>query len=559
MILGLDVGGTQTDGVVLDGNRLISHGKTATGSDLLETLSVALEKTLSGLDNRRIERMVFSTTLATNAIVQDALDDAGMIVSAGPGMDPSWFATGPAYHVVPGCIDHRGTELLALDESSVLHAAHCMEALDIGAVGIVGKFSVRNPLHELQIAKWLRGRFAHVALGHRASGRLSFPRRIDTTYLNAALYPLHRRFVGALEQTLRQRRLDAPSYLLKPDGGTILLSESDRLPARTAQSGPAASVMGALALDGCKGTCLVLDIGGTTTDMALVLDGIPLLVPRGITLGPFRTSIRSLLTRSIGVGGDSEVRTSSRQKLRVGPLRRGLPMAMGGPSPTATDAMVVLGLMPTGDRARAENAMDLVGGPVGWTCEQTADRVLKKMAETIALSARAFVHAVNARPAYTIYEVLTGEIVRPDCAVLLGGPAKWLAPYVSRALDLPCRVPEYHEVANAVGAAAARVTSEVTLQADTEQGRLVVPEMGLEQAVERDFDLEEALGIAETCLRRRALAEGGRPEEFFFNVTENEVFHMIRGMSRTGKNIRLRLSVVPGLIAEWMDGKQETC
>ena len=88
-------------------------------------------------------------------------------------------------------------------------------------------------------------------------------------------------------------------------------------PARTAQSGPAASVMGALALDGCPGTSLVLDIGGTTTDMAVVLNGVPLLDPAGIRLGPFQTLIRSLLTHSVGIGGDSEVRVEGKADLWI--------------------------------------------------------------------------------------------------------------------------------------------------------------------------------------------------------------------------------------------------
>ncbi len=123
MILGLDVGGTQTDAVLLNQHEVVSETKTPTGDDLLETLREFLKKTLYGIRPEQVERMVFSTTLATNAIVQDQLVDVGMIVSAGPGVDPRAFEMGPAYHVVQGCLDHQGAEALPLDRDAVIEAS----------------------------------------------------------------------------------------------------------------------------------------------------------------------------------------------------------------------------------------------------------------------------------------------------------------------------------------------------------------------------------------------------------------------------------------------------
>ncbi|OPX36244.1 MAG: hypothetical protein B1H13_14900 [Desulfobacteraceae bacterium 4484_190.3] len=108
MILGLDVGGTQTDAVLLDEQGVLAETKTPTGEDLLETLRTAISEVTSAIDPGKIKRMVFSTTMATNAIVQDQLEPAGMIVSAGPGMNPEWFSVGPSFHVVGGCLDHQG-------------------------------------------------------------------------------------------------------------------------------------------------------------------------------------------------------------------------------------------------------------------------------------------------------------------------------------------------------------------------------------------------------------------------------------------------------------------
>jgi N-methylhydantoinase A len=551
MILGLDVGGTQTDAVLIDGSEIVAAAKTPTGDDLLETLRAALDRTLPGSESGRIERMSFSTTLATNVVVEDRLDPTGMIVSAGPGVNPEWFSVGPSYHVVGGCLDHQGFEARPLSRPSVLDAAAGIRGAGIDILGVVGKFSVRNPLHERQIADWVGDRFSYVALGHRASGILNFPRRITTTYLNAALFRIHQRFSGALTQILDEKGLPLSRFLLKPDGGTVDLEKSIGFPARTAQSGPAASVMGALALDGCPGTTLVLDIGGTTTDMAVVLDGVPVRAPYGIRLGPFRTLIRSLLTRSIGVGGDSEVRVNEQGRIRIGPQRRGCPAGLGGASPTPTDAMIVLGLLEIGDRRKSMDAMEKLGAPLGWDAVAASERLLNAMAEAVAVSARAFLHYINSRPVYTIREVLREERVDLTSAVIIGGPAPQLSSYISKALELPCRVPPHFEVANAVGAALARVTAELSLQADTERGTVVVPEAGVEERIDGRFNLEDALVLIEGLLRGQAADRGAGPEGMETTLMEKQVFNMMRGYSRAGRNIRLRMCVAPGLIPQW--------
>jgi N-methylhydantoinase A len=551
MILGLDVGGTQTDAVLLDDRGVLAETKTPTGKDLVGTLRTALEKVTYAVEPGKIRRMAFSTTMATNAIVQDRLDEAGMIVSAGPGMNPEWFSVGPSFHVVGGCLDHQGFEAMPVDRSAVEGAAEAIRGKGIRAVGIVGKFSVRNPAHELQIAGWIGDRFSSLALGHQVSGYLNFPRRITTTYLNSALHRVHEEFLGALMGILDEQSLKGPRYLLKPDGGTIDLTSTLHSPAATAQSGPAASVMGALALDGCPGTTLVLDVGGTTTDMSVVLEGTPLLEPRGIRIGPYQTLIRSLLTHSIGIGGDSEVTAGKGGAFCVGPLRQGPPMAFGGPVPTPTDAMIALDLLKAGDRAAARNAMKEAGEPIGMDMEATARRILETMAHAIADAAAAFVRGINSRPVYTIYEVLHPEKIVPSSVVVMGGPAPQVAPFIGDALGLPHRIPEHFGVANAIGAAVARVTAEVTLQADTERGSLVVPEAGIDQKIPFRYQCREAMSFAREVLGKRALEAGADPESLEISVIEEQVFNMIRGYSRTGQNIRIKLCITPGIIPEW--------
>ncbi len=553
MILGLDVGGTRTDSVLIQQGRVVAESKTPTGDDLLETLSASLDRTIGGFDPDRINRMVFSTTMATNAIAQGKMDPAGVIVSAGPGIDPALYGVGPSYHVVPGCIDHQGFEAASLDRSKVMEAAAEIKRSGIDCLAAVGKFSVRNPIHERQIHEWTSGQFSRVALGHRVSGALNFPRRISTAYLNAALSGIHDRFLSALAGILHARKLRAPLYLLKPDGGTCEPETGQSSPSTTAQSGPAASVMGALALDGCPETTLVLDIGGTTTDMSVVLDGVPLLDPVGIPLGPYMTLIRSLITHSAGIGGDSSVKLSPGGTLSVGPFRDGPAAAFGGQTPTPTDAMIVLGLMEEGDETAAYESIGALANRLAIDRRETARLVMESAARRIADEVGHFVARLNNTPVYTIYQVLHDKPVTPSRVVIIGGPAPQFAPFVAESLNLPCSVPEHYGVANAVGSAVSRLTTMVTLQADTERGTVTIPEIGVNEPVPRRFDLDKATVMAEKALHSAVASRGG--ETGPISVVERQCFSMVRGYSLAGRNIRLKMCITPGLTTEWTGGK----
>ena len=559
MILGLDVGGTHTDTVLVSPGGVARVIKTPTGPDLLQTLTLALSRTLEAIPLVKLERMVFSTTLATNAVVQDQLKDVGMIVFAGPGLDPAEFSVGPSYHVIPGVVDHRGTEIVPPDEKAVERARMEISSKGIDHLGIVGKFSVRHPNHELLVHSWVRDHFKHVSLGHTVSGSLNFPRRIQTTYLNAAISDIHVRFVEALSATLERLGLTAPSFLLKPEGGTILMERSLDHPARTAQSGPAASVVGAMALCGADHTALVLDIGGTTTDMALLLDGQPLLNPHGIQLGRYKTLIPSLYTNSIGAGGDSQVRIDENGTLRVGPNRLGPPAAMGGPVPTPTDAFIQLESMVAGKPRLAREAMEDLARQLGRDPKTVAEAVIQETARHIAERARDFIEEINSKPVYTIHEVIEGRSVQPERIIVIGGPAPNFAPYLERAMGLPVIVPRYYKAANAVGAACARVTSELTLHADTALGVALIPEENFQQSIPRSFSIEEARALALDRLKARALREGADPDGLQTRITEENVFNMVRDFHKVGKNIRLKAQVTPGLYKRYYETKVEPC
>ncbi|SMC18155.1 N-methylhydantoinase A/oxoprolinase/acetone carboxylase, beta subunit [Desulfacinum hydrothermale DSM 13146] len=551
MIIGLDVGGTHTDVVLLGPGGIERQAKVPTDhSNLIECVWSGLEKVTVGFPADRLERVVLSTTLTTNAIAENKLAPVGMIVSSGPGLDPETFRTNPHYHVVSGSIDHRGREIQPIDPMEIESVGARLRNQGIRQVGVVGKFSVRNPKHEIQIQQILEDHFDYVVMGHRLSGNLNFPRRIATAYLNAAVYPIHKRFFDAVRRSLEEHGLHIPIHILKADGGTMSFKASLDLPVQSILSGPAASVMGSLPFVSGEADTLVLDIGGTTTDMAVLVGDAPLLSPLGAQLGRYRTLIRALNTRSIGLGGDSAVRVAN-GILEIGPDREGPAMAYGGPCPTPTDALFVLGRDTQGDVDAARRGLQRIARELDTSLEDAARRVFDLACTRILDAAREMVDAINTKPVYTVRELLEGYRVQPKELLVLGGPAPFFASRMEELGPYTVRVvPQWH-VANAVGAGLARTTCEVTLFVDTERGIASAPEEAFYQPVKRDFDKKKAVDLALELLGEKALAEGADPGDLEMEILEEHQFNMVRGFYTTGKNFRVKAQVKPGLIGTY--------
>lgn len=551
MIIGLDVGGTHTDVVLIGDGSIRRQVKVLTDpSNLFESVLDGLDAALSGVEPKRLRRIVLSTTLTTNCLVERKFPEPGVIVVSGPGMDAGLFRTGPFYAVVSGSIDHRGREMQAIDRGEIEAVAAQFKSHGVRQVAVVGKFSVRNPVHELQIQEILKDDFEGVVLGHRLSGSLNFPRRIATAYLNAAIYPVHRQFYEAVRNSLRRKGLDLPIHLLKADGGTMSLEASLENPVQTMLSGPAASVMGAIPFAAGEEETVVLDIGGTTTDMAVLVRRAPLLDPLGIDVGGIRTLVRALKTRSIGLGGDSAVRVQ-KSSLVIGPERAGPAMAYGGPVPTPTDALFVLGRMTEGDVEAARRGILSIAHPLGLDVQEAAALIFDKACRMILDEAARMIAEINSRPVYTVHELLDDHQVRPSEILVLGGPAPHFALRIAALTDFKVHVVPRWQVANAIGAALARTTSEVTVFADSERGLCIAPEEDFVQSVPRDFDKSRALEVARRLLHERHLREGGTDGDIEVEVVEESEFNMVRDFYMTGRNIRLKVQVKPGLIPEY--------
>ena len=548
MIIGLDVGGTHTDVVLLDRAGLKKEIKVHTDpSDLFQSVLSGLNIIMEDIDPAAVNRIVLSTTLTTNAIVQKKIPPAGMIVSSGPGIDPAFYRTNRHYFSVKGSIDHRGREIEPIDPHEIGAIGDHLKTKDIQNIGIVGKFSIRNPSHELKIREILPTTFDKIFMGHRISGNLNFGRRIATTYLNTAVYPLHRKFYEAVQKSLAAKGLNLPLRLLKADGGSMNFESSLDYPMQTILSGPAASVMGALACGPDEGDTLVMDIGGTTTDLAVLINRSPVLNPLGIKLASYQTLIRSLETYSLGLGGDSTVRVKNGQ-LRIGPDRQGPALAYGGPAPTPTDALLALEDIPDGSRDKSLAGLEPLAKLMGFSVKSLAVEILDLTCKKILAAARRLIYRINRKPVYTVHELQEGYVVQPKTILVLGGPAAYVAPYLERISDYAVRVVPNWKVANAIGAALARTTCEVNLFADTERGVAEAPEENFNRRIDPSFDQKAAIRQTLELLEAKAIDRGANRDYLEMEVLEALQFNMVRGFNTTGKNIRVKAQVKPGLI-----------
>ncbi len=550
MILGLDVGGTHTDVVFLSQKGVQKHVKVPTQSDnLFKSVLSGFTLILEDVDPGRIQRVVISTTLTTNAIVQQTVTPVGMIVSAGPGIDPENFRTGDHYYAVGGSINHRGREIEPINEMEIQRVGEKFKKAGIEYVGVVSKFCVRNPSHEILIERILNKQFKQIFLGHHVSGNLNFPRRIATTYMNAAVYPLHKEFFQAVEQSLEEMGLTVPIQILKADGGTMTLEASMDFPAQTVLSGPAASIMGAIPYAPEGHDAVVLDIGGTTTDIAFLVDKTPLLEPVGIQRGGYKSLIRSLRTVSKGIGGDSALRVNDDGNLTVGPDRMGPAMAFGGSVPTPTDALVVLGLMETGEQGRARQGIKSIADQLGMAEKEAAEHIFKICCNIILKKTFEMIDALNAKPVYTVHDFLEGYKFSPDTILLMGGPARFFAKKIQDMYQLETIAVPYASVANAIGAALARTTCEVTVNADTEQGVVTAHEEDFAEPVSKSFSKDDLLETAYSLLKDKAKNAGADPDTLNeVEMVEFQEFNIVRNFSPKGKIFRTKIQLKPGLI-----------
>jgi len=333
--LGLDTGGTFTDAVLLaDGRRVVASAKSLTTPwDLAIGIGRAIRAVLAdlpaGAERANVTLVSVSTTLATNAVVENRFSPVCTLLI---GFDQAMVERsgikrhGGALVCVNGGHGATGEEWAPLDENAVKAAVKEFDAR-VEAYAVAASFSVRNPAHESRARQLIRALSQRpVTCAHELSSKLDAPRRALTAVLNARLTARIRHLIEALSQVLAEESIDAPLMIVKGDGSLMRADVALEYPVETVLSGPAASVVGAGFLTG-QSDFVVSDMGGTTTDIAVVSGGRPVIRAEGALVGGWRTMVQAVDVRTIGLGGDSEVGFDRQLKLKVGP-RKAMPLCL---------------------------------------------------------------------------------------------------------------------------------------------------------------------------------------------------------------------------------------
>lgn len=339
LFLGIDTGGTYTDAVLWsEGRGVVAKAKAlTTRHDLSLGIGGAVDAILkaSGVAPSDIKLVSMSTTLATNALVEGQGERAALVMigftpadltraglDKALGSDPVIFCAGGH--------DAHG-EAAALDLSA-LEAALPDLRDTVSAFAVCALFATRNPAHELAARDLIRERAGQpVTASHELSSQLGGPKRALTTLLNARLVSMIDRLVAATETFLRARNIAAPLMVVRGDGALVSAAFARARPIETILSGPAASLVGAHHMTGLD-DAIVSDIGGTTTDVAVLSGGRPRLDSEGAFVGGFRTMVEAVAMRTFGLGGDSEVTLETHgltEQLKLGP-RRLTPLSLAG-------------------------------------------------------------------------------------------------------------------------------------------------------------------------------------------------------------------------------------
>ncbi|MFP3385630.1 hydantoinase/oxoprolinase N-terminal domain-containing protein [Tritonibacter sp. SIMBA_163] len=315
LLLGVDTGGTYTDAVLIrDETEVIASAKAlTTRKDLAIGVGGAVRAVLeqSGASPTEVSLAALSTTLATNALVEGQGGRVALIYIGFSEQDLDRHGLNEALKGDPALIlsgghTHAGSEAKPLDTEALIAFLET-ESAGVSGFAVAGVFATRNPAHELEVAKIIQERTgAPVTCSHQLSAKLNGPKRALTAVLNARLIGMIDQLINRAADTLAHIGIEAPMMVVRGDGALMSAQQARSRPIETILSGPAASIVGARWMTGAE-NALVSDIGGTTTDVALIERGLPKIDPEGALVGGFRTMVEAVAMRTTGLGGDSQV------------------------------------------------------------------------------------------------------------------------------------------------------------------------------------------------------------------------------------------------------------
>jgi len=503
--VGIDVGGTHTDAVLVEQLSVCASVKTPTSADVTTGIAEALEQLLAQQPQRReqITAVVIGTTHFTNAVIErHGLTPVAAIrigLPASRSLRPfvDWppdlrdIVCGPIYEIKGGH-EYDGRPIVELDEIGIRAAAQDIAARDISDVAIASVFSPLNNACERRAQHIVHEEHprARITVSNEL-GRLGLLERENATLLNASIGPLARTTIQGFRDGLLQSGIDAPLYLTQNDGTVMQSDQAMRFPIFSFSSGPTNSMRGAAILSGVS-DAIVIDVGGTTTDFGYLKDGFPRQANNVVEVGGVRTAFRMPDVVSIGLGGGSVV---DLEQARVGPRSVGYELRsraqiFGGAVLTASDLAVYTGQVELGDRRRIET---LNPHSVLLTLE-----VIKQQLEE---------------------QVDRMKSDAGDVAVIAVGGGDFLVPANLAGVSDVIRV-EHGGVANAVGAAIAQVSGEV-------------------DQVFSHLSRQEALTQATNLARQRAINAGANEQSLTVVDVEDLPVAYLPGDSR-----RVRVRVI---------------
>jgi N-methylhydantoinase A len=476
--VGIDVGGTFTDAVAVDGAaRLVTAKVPSTPHDLGDGFLAALEEVgrRAGFAEADITYLVHGSTIATNAIVQRRIGRAGLVTTAGfrdlleigtqqratlydlNEPKPAPLVPRELRIEVRERVDAQGEVIVPLDEDGVRRAAAVLREQGAEAIAISFLFSFLNPSHERQAGELIRAGLpgVPVTLSSEVAPEFREYLRTTTTAVNASLLPLVGRYVERLRSRLDQAGIRVPLHLMQSNGGVARAETAARLPVALISSGPAGGAIAAARLGALAGDADVLgfDMGGTTADVCLVVGGKPQVRFRGEAAG-HPVNLPQVDVLSVGAGGGSIARVDRFGSLLVGPESAGAepgPAAYGrgGDEATVTDAHVVLGALDPGHFLGGRMELDLeaarqaverhVAGPLGLSTEEAATAVVRIADATMVRALR-------------VVSIARGHDPRRFALAACGGAGPMHACSIADELGIArVLVPRYPGVASALG------------------------------------------------------------------------------------------------------------
>lgn len=445
MRIGIDVGGTNTDAVLMNGSQVLASTKTPTTPNVSDGITTALQTLVndSGLDVAALDAVMIGTTHFTNAVVERRRLQPTACIRLGlpatvclpPMVDwPDDLAevVGRNYYLAHGGHEFDGREISPFDPAEIRGIAAEINAKGIKAIAVSSVFSPVNTTFEEQTAAIVKEVIpdAHITLSSQI-GRIGLLERENAAIMNACLRDLALRTVNGFKKALADMKITAPFYISQNDGTLMNADFATDYPVLTFASGPTNSMRGAAFLSGLK-DAIVIDVGGTTTDVGVLQHGFPRVAALAVSIGGVRTNFRMPDTLSIGLGGGSLIRT---EPVRVGPQSVGYELTtkakvFGGDTLTTTDVCVAAGHVDIGDK-----------GAVAGLDKNLVTAVEDKIEEMVNVA---------------VDRMKTSAVAMP--VIIVGGGSILIQRPVAGASEIV--KPNHFAVANAIGAAIAQIGGE---------------------------------------------------------------------------------------------------